>query len=611
MQDIKNVSNSRILQLVAIIIFIFSAFTIRLLYLQVFNSTIFKTRAEQNQTRDLRIPAYRSIIYDRNKTLQLAYNQRSLALTVIDAYLPKTNTIERVEQFKEMARILDSTPEILCTLIRDRYIDAYTPITLLDDAPLNVINLFAEKIEAFPGLFWDNQPKRVYPYKEAAFHVIGYTGMLNREEFQTNTAKEEYYLGSYIGKSGIEKQYDKDIRGNSGILVRTVNARGQVLQQEVFQEAIQSEHLVLTLDAQLQQKAYELMQEFTGAAIVTHASTGEVLTMVSTPAIDPNLFSDPEQTRRQMQTLIFDESFPFLNRAIQGHYPPASTFKLISLAAFLKDGVNPNTKLRTTGSYAIGNRVFNDWKNHGIVDARRAIEVSANVYFYHHSQSVGRTNIFDMARNFGLTTPYQIDLPDEMPGFLPDDQWFRNTHKRGWSLGDTANIAIGQGDVLTSPLEINMMTSVLANNGTLYRPHILKERLRIRDKKTVWRQAPQPLKVVSIPDEHFQVIRDGMKNVVVGNSGTAAWLSHYNMIRVPILGKTGTAQTGTKAANNGLFTAFGPYDPADSDSTIVVTVLLEKAGTGSAVRIAAELFNYYFEVLYPEKNPNPNFRRRL
>ncbi len=611
MQNIKHISSSRVSRLIIILIMIFMAFTTRLLYLQIFNSTTFKTRAERNQSRDLRIPSYRSIIYDRNKTLKLAYNQRSLVLTVIDANLPRTNTSERITQIKEMARILNTSPESICTLIKNQYIDPYTPIILLDNAPLEVINQFAEKIESFPGVFWENQPKRVYPYKEAAFHLIGYTGLLNEKEYKTNIQREEYYLGSYIGKGGIEKQYDIDIRGKSGILTRTVNARGQVLQQEIAQEAIQGEHLVLSLDARLQQKAYELMQEFVGAVIVTHASTGEILTMVSTPSIDPSVFQNPTESKEILQALIFDETFPFLNRAIQGHYPPASTFKLISLAAFLKDGINPNTKLKTTGSYAIGDRVFNDWKNHGIVDARKAIEVSANVYFYHHSQTVGRQNIFNMAKDFGLTSQYQIDLPDETPGFLPDDQWFRKIHKRQWSLGDTANIAIGQGDVLTSPLEINMMTSVIANRGILYKPHILKERLRIRDKKTVWQQEIQPLKIVSIPDDHLQVIRDGMRDVLVGNAGTAAWLSYYNMIRVPIAGKTGTAQTGTKAANNGLFTAFGPYSATeDSPDTIVVTVLLERAGTGNAVRIVAELFNYYFEVLYPEKNPNPNFKRR-
>lgn len=604
MQEVKHIRYPRIITITSIILLLFAIFTFQLFYLQLLKGTTFKTRAERNQTRNLRIPSYRSIIYDRNKDIKLAYNQRSLVLTVIEANLPKINTIERIQQFTEMANILNTTPEVLCTTIRTEFIDSYTPIVLQDDPSLETINRFAEKIDEFPGVFWENQPKRVYPYGQAGFHVVGYTGLLNEEEYQEHKDTDEYYLGTHIGKRGIEKQYDNIIRGKSGTLVRSVNARGQVLQQEISKESIQGDHLVLTIDARLQQKAYELMQGLVGAAIVTHASTGEILTLVSTPAVDPSIFYDTERTKKEFGPLVLDPLRPFLNRAIQGSYPPSSVFKIISSLAFLKDGIDPDPFLQTTGSYAVGNRVFKDWKNHGRVDMRKSLEVSANVYYYHNSQSVGRTNIFNMAREFGITKPYHIDLPDEKSGFIPDDKWFQESHKRRWSHGDTANIVIGQGDMLMTPLELNMMTSIIANNGIIYKPFILKERLRIRDKKSVWKQDPTPLKVLNIPLDHLKVVQDGMKRVIYGDSGTARWLYRYNMIRVPIAGKTGTAQTGTTRGNNGLFTAYGPVtDEGTNDDTIVITVLLEQSRTGNAVRIVAELFNYYFEKLYPEKNP--------
>ena len=614
MQDIKNIHSSRLLALIIIIISLFIIFTIRLFYLQVLEGSTFKNRAEQNQTRDLRISSYRSIIYDRNKELKLAYNQQSLVLTVIEANLPQTNTVQRMNQLIEMAKILNSSPESICTIIKSKYIDPYTPIVLQNNTSLSIINKFAEKIEEFPGVFWSNQPNRVYPFGKSGFHIIGYTSLLNQEEYNQNKSKGEYYLGTHIGKRGIEKQYDSLIRGKSGIIMRSVNARGQVLQQDIIQDPVQGDHLVLTIDARLQQKAYDLMTNFIGAVIVTHANTGEVLTLISTPSIEPSIFYTSDRTKIEFSPLIFDPTYPFLNRAIQGLYPPASTFKLISTAAFLKNGVDPNQILTTTGSYAIGNRVFKDWKNHGKVDTKKAIEVSANVYYYHNSQSVGRQAIFQMAKDFGFTSPYQIDLPDEKPGFIPDDKWFRNTHKRRWSNGDTANIAIGQGDILTSPLEINMMTSIFANNGTIYKPYILKEQLRIRDKKIIWQQKPTPIKTLNIPSDNLKIIQEGMRNVIIGKNGTARWLDTYKMIRVPIAGKTGTAQTGSlgsKAKDNGLFTAYGPYNTdGNTEDTIVITVLLEKSSTGNAVRVVAELFNYYFEELYPEKNPNPNFKKR-
>ncbi|MGL4561668.1 MAG: penicillin-binding transpeptidase domain-containing protein, partial [Brevinema sp.] len=313
------------------------------------------------------------------------------------------------------------------------------------------------------------------------------------------------------------------------------------------------------------------------------------------------IFNNISESSQEFYNLLLNPDHPFVNRVLQGKYPPASIFKLISSAAFLKAGVDPNKPLMTTGSYDIGNRTFKDWKNHGKIDGiRTAIGVSANVYYYHHSQTIGRNAIFDMAREFGITKPYQIDLPDEHSGFIPNDTWFRKTHKRRWSHGDTANIAIGQGDMLTTPLELNMLTTAIANGGTIYRPYILKERLRIRDKAILWKQEKTPLKTINLPPEHFKILQEGMQKVLDPTKGTAGWLNRYKMISIPIAAKTGTAQTGLGRKDNGLFTAYGPYGQENLSNAIAITVLLERERTGAAVRVVAELFNYYFGVLYPE-----------
>ena len=590
MQDIKNIPSTRITALIILLSLIFPIFAIRLFYLQVLEGSTFKNRAQQNQIRALRIPSYRSIIYDRNKDLKMAYNRRSLALTVIEANLPPENTLQRINQYKKMADILETTPSAINTIIEEQGIDPYTPIILQDNASIETIAKFAEQIDSFPGVFWENLPKRVYPYGKSGFHVVGYTGLLNPEEYQQYKNQDEYYLGTSIGKRGIEKQYDNSIRGKSGTLIRTVNAKGQVLQQDIFREAVQGDHLVLTIDALLQQKAYDLSKEFTGAVIVSQVNTGEILALVSTPSVDPAVFDNTQNSQKRFRELTLDPLHPFINRAIQGHYPPASTFKIISSVAFLNNGVDPDKKLLTTGSYAIGNRVFKDWKNHGMVDGiREAIAVSATAYYYHYSQSVGRANIFNTAKEFGFTQPYGIDLPDEKVGFLPNDKWFKQTHKRNWSLGDTANISIGQGDVLTTPLEINMMTAIVANGGTIYKPYVLKERLRIRDKASMWKQDPSPLKVLNLSPEIFTILQEGMRDTIAGPKGTARWLGRYNTVSVA--GKTGTAQTGSTRENNGLFTAYAPYGMEHVDDAIAITVLLEQSRTGNAVRIAAELFN--------------------
>ncbi|MGL4393959.1 MAG: penicillin-binding protein 2 [Brevinema sp.] len=600
MTETKNIPYQRIFAISGVLILIFLIFVTRLSYLQLMKGSIFKHRSERNQSRNIFVDAHRSIIYDRNKELKLAYNQQSLAVTVIKANLPE-DANERHQLFEKVATLLDIPITQIERVVRDSKVDEYTPIVLKRDLSPDVIGRFAEKIEDFPGVYWENRPKRVYPFAKGSFHIVGYTGLIDQKEYKIVQDKPDYHLGGSIGKFGIEKQYDALIRGKFGILQRSVNARGQVLSQEISKDPIQDHHLVLTVDARLQGKAFELIEPYKGAVIVTKVDTGEVLSIVSSPSIDPNIFNNISESSQAFYDLLFDPDHPFVNRAIQGKYPPASIFKLISSAAFLKAGVDPEKPLMTTGSYDIGNRTFKDWRNQGRVNGvRDAIAASANVYYYHYSQSVGRNAIFDMARDFGVTKPYQIDLPEELSGFIPNETWFQRTHKRRWSNGDTANIAIGQGDMLTTPLELNMLTSAIANGGTIYRPYILKERLRIRDKAIIWKQDKVPLKTVNLSPEHFKTIQEGMFQVMQPPRGTAGYLNAYRMISIPIAAKTGTAQTGLGRKDNGLFTAYGPYGEENLSNAIAITVLVERERTGAAVKIAADLFNYYFGVLYPD-----------
>lgn len=590
------------LTVVGIIIYlVLAVFSVRLVYLQLLKGALFKTKSLQNQTRSLRIPSYRSIIYDRNKELKLAYNERSLAVTMIQSNTPE-DAKEKEAMFQRVMEILQITPTEFSNIVADQYIDPYTPIVLKSQVSPDVIARFAERLEEFPGIFWENRPKRVYPYGEAGFHVVGYAGIINKEEFSLKGGEEEYYLGSTVGKLGIERIYDGTIRGNSGILLRSVDVKGRVLQQNVSREPIQGEHIVLTIDARLQAKAQELLKDFVGSAIVTHVATGEILAMLSTPSVDPTVFSPNslKQTGR-FYDLSTNTLKPFLNRAIQGSYAPASTFKIVSAAAYLKNGVDPTKKVTCTGYYQIGNRVFRCTAVHGSVDMRAAIAHSCNSYFYHFSQSVGRKPIIEMAQEFGITHASEIDLPDEKKGFLPQDVWFRRVHKRPWSNGDTANIAIGQGDVLTTPMDINIYTAAIANGGTIYKPHVLKERMSVRDKTTTWEYATTPLRELSLSSDDITIIQEGMKRVVAPR-GTAWYIDNAWLV-VPLAGKTGTAQIGGSTRDNGLFTAYGPYGEENKNNAIAITVVLEKTRTGNAVTIARDLFNYYFGTLYPELKP--------
>ncbi|MGL5720807.1 MAG: penicillin-binding transpeptidase domain-containing protein, partial [Brevinema sp.] len=408
-EDISRSIKIRMTVVSVIIYILLVVFSVRLAYLQILKGSLFKTKSFQNQTRSLRVPSYRSILYDRNKDLKLAYNERSLALLMIQANIPADPT-EREALLVRIADTLNETPESLYTTISEQYIDPYTPIVLKSQVTPETLALFAERLEDFPGIFWENRPNRVYPYHEAGFHIVGYTGIMSKEEFSVHGNREEYYLGSSIGKRGIEKIYDQDIRGKSGILLRSVDVQGRVLHQNVSREPVQGEHIVLTVDARLQQKAEELMRGFVGSVVVTEIATGEILTMLSTPSVNPSIFSpNAIEQKGRFYELSTNALKPFLNRSVQGNYSPASTFKLVSAAAFLKAGVDANKKVVCSGSYPIGNRIFRCTSVHGPVNMKEAIGHSCNSYFYQFSQIVGHKAIIEMAQAFGVTDITQID----------------------------------------------------------------------------------------------------------------------------------------------------------------------------------------------------------
>ncbi len=571
----------------------------RLFFLQIVKGKEYYKESESNKLQPIRIPAYRSIIFDRTKKNRLAYNRKSLSIVVIPANLPKDD-IKKEEVLSNLALVINMPIENIKSTLEEQALDKYTPVIMKYDIDSKVLVRLAEHSELYPGILWDNRPRRVYPSREKASHVIGYTGIISKKELETLSSHREYHSGTILGKKGIEKYYDEVIRGKEGIKQRTVDALGTVLSETNVMEAVSGPPLVLSLHKELQDYAYELLGELKGAVVISKPATGEILTLVSAPGFDPNVFTD-RFSEKDFFILKNDIDKPFLDRAIQGTYPPASTFKLVTASAYLNADQPTHSKVNCPGYIMIGRRRFGCWSVHHSVNFFDAIARSCDTYFYTigtHS-TVGRERIMQMARFYGINVNSQIDLPNERHGLIPEMDWFKKAHKRPWSLGDTANISIGQGDLLVTPLGLNVMTATIVNEGTVYKPFILKEKLDSLNRQVIWTKTPEVLRKIDMPAKNFQMLKQGMHDVL--EYGTASWLKY--LTDVPMGGKTGTGQAGGDLDDHALFTCFAPYNYTDLNDVIVVTVVVEHGGHGSsaAAPIAAKLIDLYFKNINPIK----------
>ncbi len=595
MLEMTQKAKTRLL-IINIIIYSFSLLMFfRLFYLQIIKGKDYYRESESNKLQPIRIPAYRSVLLDRTMNNKLAYNRKSLSIIVIPANLPKEED-KKEQVLSNLSLVINMPLDKIKLTLEELALDKYTPVILKYDIDSKTLVRLAEHSDLYPGVLWDNRPRRVYPSREKASHVIGYTGIISKEELEKMKEHREYHSGTILGKKGIEKYYDEIIRGQEGIKQRTVDAVGTVMWETNVTEAVPGPPLVLTIHKQLQDYAYELMaeQNYKGAVVISKPATGEILTLVSTPGFDPNVFTD-RFSEEEFFLLKNDINKPFLDRALQGTYPPASTFKLVTASAYLNAGNPSQVHYNCPGYTFIGKRKFGCWSVHHNVSFIDAIARSCDVFFYSigiHS-SLGRERIMQMARLYGLNVKSQIDLPNEKTGLLPEMDWFKKTHKRPWSLGDTANISIGQGDLLVTPLGLNVMTATIVNDGTVYKPFLLKNKLDPLNRKIVWTKSPEVLRKITMSKENFEMVKEGMHQVL--EYGTASWLKY--LTDVPMGGKTGTGQAGLTKDDHALFTAYAPYGDPNLDNVIAVTVVVEHGGHGSsaAAPVAAKLIDFYFK----------------
>lgn len=414
---------------------------------------------------------------------------------------------------------------------------------------------------------------RNYLYGEVLAHVLGYLGEANEEEVKKN----QFKLGDLVGRGGIEEEYDSYLRGQDGGEIYEVDAHGEKIREIGRVEPIPGKNLYLTLDAELSQTAYEALEKKPGAVVATNPQNGQVLILISSPSFNPNNITSQNLT---------DESLPFFNRAVSGVYPPGSTFKIVTAAAGLEEGkVNAETTYNDTGEIRVGEYSYKNWyftqygRTEGVLNIVQAIKRSTDTFFYKVGEWVGPTRLAAWAEAFGLGQKTKIDLPGEAKGLVPSPDLKEKSGDR-WFLGNTYHFAIGQGDLLTTPLQINLMTNVIANEGQLCQP-------KIREEEKEELRACQNLKLKT---ETINLIKEGMVGVCSAG-GTAFPFFDF---QPPVGCKTGTAEFGDpEERTHAWLTAFGPLE----NSEISVTVLMEKGGEGSAVAapIAKKIMEKFFK----------------
>ena len=522
-----------------------------------------------------------------------------------------TTTI--VENLNGLSLVSDSPSYFKIKTLLDKVVigslESYQPLFIADNIDYDRSMILSLELSNLPGVFLSNKISREYIFpvldektgdKALSFsHLLGYTGKISESEF--NKLGDDYSVIDYIGKSGLEYSWEKDLKGVPGRKNIEVDALGR--QKKVVNEvpAQDGANLRLAIDADLQRKTEAVVDNYLkklnlhrASVIIMNPQTGEVLSLVSVPSYDNNLFAKGIK-QEDYQKYLNDPEQPLFNRAISGEFPSGSTFKLVVSSAALQEKIiTETTSFVSTGGLRLGQWFFPDWKagGHGVTNVKKALADSVNTFFYYIGGGyqdfvgLGVDRLAKYAKLFGMGLPSGIDLPNEASGFVPTADWKKATKGEGWYIGDTYHFAIGQGDVLVTPLQVANYTAAVANGGKLMEPHIVSGILD-SNNNVVREIAPKVIRDNFIDAANINIVRDGMRQTVLTGSARS-----LQAVPVPMAGKTGTAQWSTKKAPHAWFTGFAPFD----NPQIVITVLVEEGREGStvAVPIAKEILQWYF-----------------
>ncbi len=583
----------------------------RLVYIQILEGNAFHVRAEENRERIVPTPSERGLIFDRNG-IQLTENIPNFSLAVIPQDVPKDAAALQaiISLLSKITGEEQSNIEETLQKYKNYRRDS---IIITEDIPYETALKVLARASELPGIYVQRGSKRLYlpegprslstSTSHSLSHVLGYIGKLSPEEL------EEYYDKGYlpsdsIGKTGVESGYESFVRGKYGRKRIEVNAGG--VEQSVLAEEdpIPGSHIKLAIDARMEEELEKILtrhlvklKKERASAVVMNPQNGEILALISIPGFDNNDFSGGID-RIKYKMYIEDANHPLFNRAIGGSYPSGSVIKPAMAAAALFEGViTSETTVQSTGGLQIGTWFFPDWGRvaHGTTNVRKSIAWSINTFYYYIGGGykdfigLGVERIVKNLTKFGFGEKLGIDIPGEYAGFLPTPEWKKRTKGEVWFVGDTYNFSIGQGDFLTSPLQIASMTATVANKGTVYRPHTVKA---IIDPITKSEQQVEPEKVRTniMSASDLEIVRLGMKDCVLYGS-----CRRLAQLPFDAAGKTGTAQWNQNKDTHAWFTSFAPYE----NPQIVVTIMIEEGGEGGIVAqpVAYEFYAWWWNYI--------------
>jgi len=580
----------------------FAALFGRLYWLQVARGAYYRSLSDGNRIRVQKVEAKRGIIYDKDLN-PLVHNVANFLLYFIPADLP-TDVLERRAIINRLADILGNVSaadiEAKLTDIDPESLVAYRPLPVAENISYDQAMLISLESEHMAGVILSSQSRRQYFLPTLSYsQILGYTGKINSEELKV--VGDEYSPIDYLGKSGLEAFYENELKGLNGRRQVEVDALGKEKKVISQSRVKDGNNLVLSIDSAAEVKLEELLRDElkkTGltkaVGIVSNPQNGEIISLVSLPTFNSNEFARGISPS-EYAYLVNQLDQPLFLRAVSGEYPSGSTIKPVILSAALEEGVvNERTQFLSTGGLRINDWFFPDWKagGHGLTDARKALAESVNTYFYyvgggyHDTVGLGIDKMDKYFQMFGLGSQTGIDLPNEASGFLPTKEWKESTKHERWYIGDTYHVAIGQGDLLVTPMQVAYYLNYFANNGTLYRPHLVKYILSSEDKLLSINDET-PIKSNIINPDNLRVVREGMRQAVTDGSA-----KRLNSLPVSAAGKTGTAQWSNDKPPHAWFIGFAPYDHPQ----IAVTILIEEGeeGSATAVAVADGFMRWYF-----------------
>lgn len=565
----------------------FFTFGLRLWYLQVIQGDYFRDKSENNRLREVFIPPPRGLLVDRNGVV-LARNRPSFQIEFVpeDSPNPKS-TLARLAQIVE--RPVELLQQQLHVQGKRRPFEARL---LMRDISRDIVARVVAHRYELPGVMVNVIPARQYVYGELAAHVLGYIGEIQARQLE-NPANADYRMGDIIGQFGIEARWEKYLQGQRGVQEVIVNATGTKIGEASFKPERPGDSIALTIDVDVQRAADAALAGRKGAVVALDPNTGEVLALTSGPTFDPNIFVG-ELTNAEWSELLNGKKLN--NRVTQGLYPPGSTFKVFTeIAGFAEGVITPHDRVTCNGVFLVGGHPFKCHKHtgHGSVDHRLALTESCDVYFYTVGTRLGVDRIHEYMTKFGLGEPTGINLGSESKGLIPSTAWKREVfanrseEEQRWYPGETPSVAIGQGAVTVTPIQLARGIAAVVNGGKVLRPQLVR-RIESVDGKFVDSDfAPEVVRTLEISPSILNMVREDMVSVVNDPSGTARRARLADELGVTVGGKTGTAQVAglqfhTKGGDFEHHAWFVGYAPVE-DPQIVVAALVENGGSGGSV----------------------------